>query len=265
VTDVADLRRRLLAAGCVFADDEARLLLDVAGDDAGRLEELVRRREVGEPLEHIVGWADFRGHQVVVHRGVFVPRRRTALLIDLALRRVRAGAVVVDLCCGSGALAATLLAEAPDVTTYAVDCDPLAVACARENVRPDRVLLGDLFTPLPSSLVGRVDLVVASAPYVPSHEVADLPREAQQHEPRTALDGGADGLDLYRRIAAGVTTWLAPGGALIIEVARHQADAAAAVVEAADLETSVEIDDDRAATAVVGVAQPRPRRRTVDG
>lgn len=265
MVDPADVRRRLRVAGCVFADDEALVLLDAAGDDGERLEALVRRREAGEPLEHIVGWAEFRGRRVVVHPGVFVPRNRSALVVDLALRHLREGAVVVDVCCGSGALAAAIVAEAPDVTAFAVDCDPLAVACARANLAPEHVLVGDLFEPLPSSLVGRVDLVVASAPYVPSSEVDGLPREARRHEPLAALDGGADGLDIYRRIVTAIPTWSATDCALVIEVANHQADTALALVEAAGLDASVEIDDERDATAIVGVAQPRPRRRAVGG
>lgn len=260
-----DLVVRLRAAGCVYAEAEAEVLRDAVGTDEERLEGLVRRREAGEPLQHVVGWADLHGHRIVLHPGVFVPRARSGLLIDLALPRLQVGSVVVDLCCGSGALAAVLAAESAGATVYAVDRDPLAVTCARENLPASRVMLGDLFGPIPSSLRGRVDVVIASAPYVPSAEVADLPREAREHEPRTALDGGDDGLDIYRRIAADAPSWLAIDGALIIETARHQADAAAAVLEGAGLRASIEVDDRRDATAVVGVAQPRLRRRAVVG
>lgn len=263
--DAADLVGRLRAAGCVYAEAEAEVLLDAAGPEGEQLEGLVLRREAGEPLEHVVGWADVRGHRVVVHPGVFVPRARSELLVDLALPRIHVGSIVVDLCCGSGALAAVLHAESAGATVYAVDSDSTAATCARENLPASRVLLGDLFDPLPSSLRGRVDVVIASAPYVPSAEVADLPREARDHEPRTALDGGDDGLDIYRRIATDAPTWLTIDGALIIETARHQADAAAAVLEGAGLRASIEVDDLRGATAVVGVAHPRLRRRAVVG
>jgi release factor glutamine methyltransferase len=265
VEKAVDLVVRLRAAGCVYADAEAEVVLEAAGTDDARLESLVLRRESGEPLEHVVGWADVRGHRIVLHPGVFVPRTRSDLLIDLVLPRVQVGSIVVDLCCGSGALAAALAAESDDATVYAVDSDLAAVTCARENLPPPQVLLGDLFGALPASLRGRVDVVIASAPYVPSAEVADLPREARDHEPRTALDGGNDGLDIYRRIASDAPAWLAMDGALIIETARHQADAAAAMLEGAGLRASIEMDDRRDATAVVGVAQPRLRRRAVVG
>lgn len=256
---------RLRAAGCVFADAEAAVLLDEAGDDGGRLDDLVVRREAGEPLEHVVGWAGFRGQRIAMRPGVFVPRPRSSLLVELAVRRLPNGATIVDLCCGSGAIAAAIVAEVASTTTYAVDCDPAAVACARENLPNAHVLLGDLFAPLPSSLRGRVTVVVVSAPYVPTDEIEGLPREARDHEPLIALDGGVDGLDVYRRVAADASRWLRSDGALIIETARHQAAAAAAMLDAAGFDSSIETDDLLAATAVIGELQPRPRRRAVSG
>jgi len=182
---------RLRAAGCVYAEDEARLLLSAAAT-AADLAAMADRRVAGLPLEQVVGWAEFCGLRIAVDPGVFVPRRRTEFLAGQAIARIRPGAVVVDLCCGSGAVGAALAAAVDDLELHAVDIDPAAVACARRNLvaRGGRVYEGDLYAPLPAWLHGRVDVLVANAPYVPTGEVRLLPREARLYEPRVALDGG---------------------------------------------------------------------------
>jgi release factor glutamine methyltransferase len=230
----------LRAAGCVFAEDEARLLIEAAGT-MDELAAMVARRAGGLPLEHVLGWAQFWGLRIVVEPGVFVPRRRSEFLVRqaavLARRREtadRSPVVVVDLCCGSGAVGAALVAELDrtdrdrsgpvPVELHAVDIDPAAVRCARRNVPPGaRVYQGDLYEPLPVGLRGRVGLLVANAPYVPTQAVALLPLEARDYEPKLALDGGADGLDIVRRVAAGAPEWLAPGGHLLVETSERQA------------------------------------------
>jgi release factor glutamine methyltransferase len=246
---------RLRAAGCVFAEDEAVLLQDAAADPA-RLRALADRRVAGEPLEQVLGWAAFRGLRVGVAPGVFVPRRRTELLVDLAVARARPGTVVVDLCCGTGALGLAVATEVPGVELHAADVDPAAAACAAVNLAPvgGRVVRGDLFGPLPARLRGRVGVLLANVPYVPTAELALLPPEAREHEPATALDGGADGLDLLRRVAAAAPAWLAPGGVLLSETGERQAAAAAAALTAVGLRAEVVEDDERGATAVVGTA-----------
>lgn len=234
---------RLRAAGCVFAEDEARLLIAEAVT-ATDLAILVDRRIAGLPLEHVLGWAEFCGQRMSLEPGVFVPRRRTELLVRQAIPLATANAttsanaettVVVDLCCGSGAVGAALGAALGDIELHAVDVDPTAVRCARRNVAavPGRVYQGDLYQPLPSALGGRVDILVANAPYVPTGAVQLLPPEARVHEPRVALDGGADGLDVLRRVIAGAPRWLAPGGWLLVETSERQAPA---LVEAATRE-----------------------------
>jgi release factor glutamine methyltransferase len=220
----ADVVTRLRAAGCVFAEDEARLLVEAARTEAD-LAVLLRRRVAGLPLEHVLGWAEFCGQRVAVDPGVFVPRRRTAFLVREAAALLRRGAVVVDLCCGSGAVGAALAAASPRVEVHAVDVDTAAVRCARRNLAAagGRVYEGDLYDPLPARLRGRVHLLVANAPYVPSDEVALLPPESRDHEPRVAVDGGADGLDVVRRVTAAAPSWLAPGGHLLVETSAAQA------------------------------------------
>jgi release factor glutamine methyltransferase len=242
---------RLRAAGCVFAEDEAALLRGDATSPA-MLESMVDRRVAGEPLEQILGWAWFHGRRIAIEPGVFVPRRRTEFLVDLAVPLVRPGGVVLDLCCGSGAIGAAI-ADGPDIDLYAVDVDPAAVRCARRNLPPAaHVYAGDLFEPLPASLRGRVDMLTANVPYVPSDQIATMPPEAREHEPRVALDGGADGLDVLRRVAVAATGWLAPGGHLLVETSEDQAPTAAAVFGGAGLTPRVEADDDLGACVVIG-------------
>ena len=243
--------RRLRAAGCVFAEDEAALLLQEA-QDAAHLERMVAARVSGLPLEQVVGWAELDGRRYVVEPGVFVPRRRSGLLLRLAAERLAPGAVVVDLCCGSGALGAALLAREPGIQVHAADLDPAAVACARRNLPPDRVHAGDLFDALPEQLRGRAAVLVANAPYVPSTAIASMPPEARDHEHRIALDGGGDGLDVQRRLVPRAPAWLAPGGLLLVETGRDQAERTAELVAAAGLDPRVHHDDEIGGCAVSG-------------
>ncbi len=239
----------LRSVGCVFAEEEARLLLAEASSPA-ELMAWTARRMAGEPLEHVVGWASFAGLRVAVEPGVFVPRRRSELLVAVAARS--APGVVVDLCCGTGALGAALAARWPLAEVYAADSDPAAVACARRNLPAERVFGGDLYAALPDDLRGRVDLLVVNAPYVPTEAIATMPREARDHEHLLALDGGADGLDVQRRVVAGAPDWLAPGGTLLVETGRRQADRTAELFSRAGLAASVETDEEIGGTVVAG-------------
>ena len=242
----------LRAAGCVFAEDEANLLISAAAGPA-ELAAMVERRVAGLPLEHVVGWAEFCGLRVVVEPGVFVPRRRTEFLARQAAELIRPGAVVVDLCCGSGAVAAVLAASADGIDLHAADIDPAAVRCARRNLAAtDHVYEGDLFAPLPGDLRGRIDVLVANAPYVPTGEVSLLPAEARDHEARVALDGGPDGLEILRRVAETAPRWLAPGGHLLVESSTRQAPHIVAAMSRGGLSPRLATCDDLHATVVVG-------------
>ena len=279
----ASVVARLRAAGCVFAEDEAAVLLATAGSPA-ELDALVERRAAGEPLEQVVGWAEFAGLRIWVDPGVFVPRRRSEFLVSVAvgLGRSRlsgrsAVPMIVDLCCGTGALglaaaagltgggatgrrrpaseAAGTVSDGPgQVELHAADLDPAAVPCARRNVEPagGRVYVGDLFAALPDGLRGRVDILICNAPYVPTGDVAFLPAEARDHEPLVALDGGLDGLAVLRRAAAGAPAWLAPGGALLVETSDRQAAEMAGAMTAAGLRPVIHTDEDSGATVVTG-------------
>lgn len=241
----------LRAAGCVFAEDEARLLREAAADET-ELALMVADRVAGRPLEQVVGFAEFDGLRMAVAPGVFVPRLRSTLLVRQAAAGLRAGDVAVDLCCGTGALGAALLAAVPGLEVYAADLDPSAVACARRNLPADRVFEGDLYDALPDRLRGRVAAVVANAPYVPTDAIATMPPEARDHEHRVALDGGADGLDVQRGVVAGAPRWLAAGGRVLLETGRHQAPRTAELMTAAGLRAEVVTDDEVDGTAVVG-------------
>ncbi|WP_051110592.1 putative protein N(5)-glutamine methyltransferase [Longispora albida] len=241
---------RLRAAGCVFAEDEAALLI-AAAPVPDELERLVARRVAGQPLEHVLGWAEFCGLRIEVDPGVFVPRWRTEFLAGCAVALARPGAVVLDLCCGTGALSAALAEAVPGLDVHAADIDPAAVACAARNVRGGRVYCGDLYEPLPSTLHGRVDILVVNAPYVPTEAISLLPPEARLHEAREALDGGADGYAVQRRVAAGARAWLASGGHVLIETSQGQAPGTAEVFASQGMTTEVLHCEERDATVVV--------------
>jgi release factor glutamine methyltransferase len=254
---------RLRAAGCVFAEDEAALL-SAAATSAEDLARMADQRVRGMPLEHVVGWAEFCGLRIAVDPGVFIPRRRTEFLVIEAVS-LAAGhgsderpAVLVDLCCGAAAIGvavAVALAGTGLVSPelHFADLDPAAVACAMRNVPAgSAVYQGDLYEPLPDSLRGRVSLLLANVPYVPTAELSLLPAEARLHELPMALDGGADGLDLLRRVAAEARRWLAPGGYLLSETSQRQAAAAAAVLASARLTATVATSAEFGATVVIG-------------
>ncbi|MDR7081730.1 release factor glutamine methyltransferase [Arthrobacter ginsengisoli] len=253
--------RRLRAAGCVFAEEEA-LLLAAAATTTDQLDALVELRVSGLPLEHILGWAEFCGLRIEVTTGVFVPRRRTEFLVRQAARLLggfRCTApvpVVVDLCCGSGAVGTALAALAGPLELHASDVDPAAVQCAGRNIVPlgGSVHEGDLYEALPGRLRGQVDILAVNAPYVPSAEIDTMPQEARLHEPRVSLDGGADGLHVQRRVAAAAREWLAPGGSLLIETSRRQAPRTAELFIRNGLTARVASSGELDATVVIGTA-----------
>ncbi|MGK3207217.1 putative protein N(5)-glutamine methyltransferase [Amycolatopsis sp. MEPSY49] len=252
--DTSVVVSRLRAAGCVFAEDEADLLVAAASTPA-ELESLVARRVAGLPLEHLLGWAEFHGLRIAVRPGVFVPRHRTEFLVDVAVSFAPPDPVVLDLCCGSGALGAAFAAVVEPRELHAADVDPAAVSCARVNLPGARVYLGNLYDALPASLRGRIDVLLANVPYVPSEAVATMPPEARLHEPRVALDGGSDGLDLARRVADGAPRWLAPGGTLLVETSSGQAPVLSGIFAAAGLTPRVHESEELGATVVTGTTK----------
>ncbi len=213
-------------------------------------------------MEHVLGWARFAGLRIAVGPGVFVPRRRSEFLVRVAADLLTARKasspqeqlVAVDLCCGSGALGAALFARVGGLELHCADIDPVAVDYARRNLLGTgaQAYCGDLVEPLPPRLRDRVAVLVANVPYIPTSALRLLPGEARLHEPRAALAGGPDGLDVARRVAAAAPGWLAPGGHLLIETSRDQVPTAVAAFSAAGLVAEVNVDDELAATVIVG-------------
>lgn len=259
---LAAIAARLRAAGCVFAEEEAELLAKAA-PSAAILRDMVDRRAAGLPLEHLLGWAEFCGLRIEVGPGVFVPRRRSELLVRLAAGFAAPGAVVVDLACGSGAIGRAIAVRMPGIELHACDVSPDAVRYARANLAGTGALVytGDLYDPLPPRLRGQVTVIAANVPYVPTEAVALMPPEARDYEPLLALDGGRDGLDVLRRAAAGAPAWLRPGGHLLIESASGQAERAAAALDGAGLEPRIAFDKDLGATVLIGRRRDPARPR----
>ena len=257
VSDIDSLITTLRAAGCVFAEEEAALLAEAAASESD-LKDLVAQRVSGVPLEYLLGWTEFRGLRVAVAPGVFVPRQRTGFLVELAAAEPHDPCVILDMCCGCGALglavATELSATGVRVELTASDLEPTAVTCARRNLAPlnAAVYQGDLFTPLPPDLAGRVHLLLANTPYVPTAAIADMPPEARDHEPRTALDGGPDGLTVFRRVAAAAPHWLAPGGRLLVETSSEQSVLATEILAHQGLAPTVAESEELYATVVIG-------------
>ncbi len=219
---------------------------------------MVERRVAGQPLEHVIGWVEFCGLRIAVDPGVFVPRRRTEFLVEQAAGLTPPSAVVVDLCCGCGAVGAALITKVSGIELHAADIDPAAARCARSNLPPAaRLYEGDLFAPLPANLKGRVDTLVVNAPYVPTAAIAMMPPEARLFEPQAALDGGPDGLDVARRVATEAPSWLAAGASLLIETSEVQAPQLRAIFAGSGLIARIEASEELSATVVIGT-RPRP-------
>ncbi|MCE2470163.1 MAG: peptide chain release factor N(5)-glutamine methyltransferase [Dehalococcoidia bacterium] len=275
--------RRLAQAGVEEARLEAELLLMTAlsadratlyanlqdpatHERAGALEALMLRRVKREPTAYITGKREFYGREFHVGPGVFIPRPETETLVEEALRiaaTIGGGLTIADIGCGSGAIGITLVAELPRAVAYAIDIDAAALQAARKNVErlatPNRVkvLRGDLLAPLPAP----VDIIAANPPYIPSKQIPGLPPEVKSYEPRRALDGGLDGMDLLRRLLTDAPRYLKPGGALLAEIDPEQATEARALAHAAFPGAAVDVARDlagreRVLTVRTGAASP---------
>lgn len=232
---------RLAAAGCVAAEEEAAALIAAAKGEVV-LERLVRRRERGEPLPWITGTTTFCGHTVRVDEGVYVPRRQTEDLARRAATLLAAGRHApraADLCAGTGAVAVHLGAVVPTATVVAVDVDPRAAACARRN--GVHAVVGDLGEPLAG---GAFDVVTAVAPYVPTPDLRLLPADVRTYEPRLALDGGGDGLDVVRRVVEAAAHLLRRGGWFLTELGGEQDELLAPTLAAHGFDTAASWRDD---------------------
>jgi release factor glutamine methyltransferase len=244
---------RLRSVGCIFAEEETKLLIL----EACSLEDLMKMAEIrasGVPLEYVLGFTTFCGLRIEVSRGVFVPRQRTEFLVKQAKALTRTCDIVVDLCCGSGAVGAAIAIDSYRILLHSVDIDPVAVQCASNNLTKIGGLVyeGDLYNALPHTLRRRVNIIVANAPYVPTDSIELLPQEARFYEPRLALDGGKDGLDLQRKVAEEAPHWLAPGGHLLVETSQSQVTQTLEIFTNAGLTTKIARYEELDATVVIG-------------
>jgi release factor glutamine methyltransferase len=243
------------ALGC----DRVRLYLDfdkpIGPEELARYRGLVKRRAEGEPTAYLTGVKEFYGRPFAVDRRALIPRPETELLVEVALAALPEGGAALDLCTGSGCVGVTLSLERPSARVVATDASPEALALARDNAERlgarVELLQGDLFAAVPAEL--RFDVVAANPPYVPSGELPGLAREVAR-EPALALDGGADGLAVARRIAAEAPRFLKPGGALVIEMHESHAEALPRLCREAGL-ASAEMRRDLAGLPRLAVAR----------
>ncbi|MGA9525540.1 MAG: peptide chain release factor N(5)-glutamine methyltransferase [Myxococcaceae bacterium] len=236
----------------VLKVDRVRLYVDLdrplSKEELATYRGLIERRSSGEPTHYLTGHREFYGRTFKVDPRVLIPRPETELLVEAVLREVpkEAPARLLDLCVGSGAVAVTLAAERPQASVWATDLSPDAVAVSRENAEAlgvgARVTIreGDLFSPLPPGV--RFDALASNPPYIRSSDIGTLQAEVQR-EPHLALDGGADGLDLIRRIAREGQSWVKGGGRLAMEIGEEQGDAVKRLLEETGwVDVSVEKD-----------------------
>ena len=210
----------LARAGCVASEEEAEELLSAAAGDDGRLTEMVRRRVSGEPTAWIVGRMRFCGLEVKVHPGVYVPRWQSEQLTERAVALLPEGGVALDVCTGCGAVAAVMQARRPKARAVATDNSLPAIECALDN--GVEAYFGDLTSPVPPELLGRVDVFTGVVPYVPREALRLLARDVRAFEPAEALDGGAGGTRHLLRAARQARRWLRPGGTLLLELGGDQ-------------------------------------------
>ncbi len=223
------MTQRLTEAGCVAADEEADALIAAAAGDPDVLEDLVSRRTGGEPIAWLTGVVTFCDVGVLVARGVYVPRSQTEPLARRAATLLPSDGVAVDLCTGSGAIAAVLAAAVPTARVLATELDGNAARCARTN--GVEVFEGFLDDPLPRTLEHGVDVLTAVVPYVPTGALHLLPRDVQMFEPRLALNGGVEGTDLLVEVVRRSSLWLRPGGWLLLELGGDQAEPIGGLLE----------------------------------
>lgn len=252
-----DIRKEIIdslkKAGCIFAEEEAQLYLSEA-KNFDILYAMINDRISGKPLEYILGWTEFCGVRISVSSGVFVPRRKTELLVQKAIELTNPEAKVLDICCGTGAIGVALANALGRIELYAVDIDHAAVQCAIKNVNMvgGQVYEGDLFEPLPENLLENVDIIVANAPYVPTSAIKLLPQDAREHEPKVALDGGVDGLSIQRKIVENAFLWLSFGGYLLVETSKMQAPFTIDLFKKNGLIPEVSYSEELDATVVIG-------------
>lgn len=194
-------------------------------------EELIEKRSIHIPLQHLTGSQEFMGLSFYVNENVLIPRQDTEILVEQAMKQVKSGMEVLDMCTGSGCILLSILALCPGVCGVGTDISEKALSVAEKNrerlqVRAELVK-GDLF----EHIEGSFDLILSNPPYIPTKVVETLMEEVRDHEPRMALDGREDGLYFYKRIVEQSPVYLKPEGMLFFEIGYDQAEAVCALME----------------------------------
>lgn len=222
-------------------------------DELAAYRSMVARRGKREPLQHILGSQEFDGHEFIVSRDVLIPRYDTETLLEEAVRQAPAARTVLDIGTGSGCIAISLALRLPHAAITAVDLSPDALSIARRNAERNNAqiefLLGSFFQPVSQR---RFDLIVSNPPYITSADLADLQPEVRDFEPRLALDGGPDGLDAYRVLAAEAPRHLEPNGWLLLEIGSGQDKDVAGLLADAGFDAIVTVPDSAGILRVVG-------------
>lgn len=204
----------------------ANFSFEISDKDQAQFEQLLARKAAGEPLSHIIGYVPFCGLDIVVSPDVLTPRPETEDLVEQVSKQFdkKAAYTFLDMCTGSGCIALALAKKFPNARVLAVDISEAALRVAQQNIRKhklqERVQL--LQSNLWEEVSGTFDLIIANPPYIPTENLAGLTREVQ-HEPRLALDGGADGYEVTRPLCQAADSFLAPGGLLALELDDGQA------------------------------------------
>ena len=232
----------LKANNCKEAVLDARLLLEfvchtnrndllahgereVSEADVKQYEAFIRRRATGEPLQYITGEQDFMGLTFKTHESTLIPRHDTECLVEEAMMHLHDGMRILDMCSGSGCILLSLLKYSNDCIGVGAEVQPEAVALAQENAGNLGIGATFIESDLFSQVQGKYDLIVSNPPYIESEVIKTLDREVREHEPMSALDGGTDGLEFYRRIADEARGFLSRGGMLFFEIGYNQAEA----------------------------------------
>lgn len=218
---------------------------DITQDAQKEYEIAVQKRAEHIPLQYIIGEQEFMGLRFKVNSNVLIPRQDTETLVEQVLKIVKPGMKVLDLCTGSGCVLISVLKNAPELIGMGSDISKTALLVAKENAKLHEVdaewVRSDLF----DNITETFDVIMANPPYIPTGEILSLMPEVRDFEPENALDGGADGLDFYRKIAGQVKDYLNPGGYVYMEIGYDQGEAVSELMRNAGF-TEVEVIKDLA-------------------